>query len=124
MLFYENSLILAAFSLILTSVLRHVQELNTDAPVWLSSVTISILKSKVGQVFLVSILDPKVSAIMERNADDNTNLVSFDRKESTWKYISILIGWIAFLSVLFVYVVMLAVFLPTSSSAKTFLLNA
>ncbi|XP_046142321.1 neuronal acetylcholine receptor subunit alpha-6-like [Osmia bicornis bicornis] len=121
--FYENSLVLAAFSLILTSILRHVQELNTDAPAWLSSVTISILKSRVGQVFLISILDPKVSASMERNTDDNTNLVSFDRKESTWKYTSILIGWIAFFSVLFVYVIMLALFLPTSNSAKTFVAN-
>nr|XP_012150626.1 PREDICTED: neuronal acetylcholine receptor subunit alpha-6-like isoform X1 [Megachile rotundata] len=119
LLFYENSLVLATFSLILTSLLRHMQELNTDAPVWLSSTTATILKSRVGQIFLVSILDPKVSATMEMNADDNTNLVSYDKKESTWKYTSILIGWLAFFAVLFTYVIMIAVFLPTNSRGRS-----
>ncbi|KZC13516.1 Acetylcholine receptor subunit beta [Dufourea novaeangliae] len=82
--FYEHSLMLATLSLILTSILRHLQELTVDAPLWVSSASISILKSRVGQIFLMSILDPKVSAEMELNADDTTNLVSIQKKESTW----------------------------------------
>ncbi|KAK1133393.1 hypothetical protein K0M31_011206 [Melipona bicolor] len=85
-LFYEKSLSLAAFSLILTSILRYVQQLNTEAPTWISLTTVSILKSRVGQIFLLSILDPKVSARIEMNADDNTNLVSLDKKKSTWRF--------------------------------------
>ncbi|CAD1472741.1 unnamed protein product, partial [Heterotrigona itama] len=112
-LFYEKSLSLAAFSLILTSILRYLQQLNTEVPTWISLTTVSILKSRVGQIFLVSILDPKVSARIEMNADDNTNLMSLDKKESTWRYTSILIGWLAFLSVSLVYVIMLIIFLPT-----------
>ena len=119
-LFYEKSLSLAAFSLILTSILRYVQQLNTEAPTWISLITVSILKSRMGQILLVSILDPKVSARIEMNADDNTNLMSLDKKESTWRYTSILIGWLAFLSVSFVYAVMLIIFLPTSRFAKFF----
>lgn len=68
----------------------------------------------------MSILDPKVSARIEMNADDNTNLVSLDKKESTWRYTSILIGWLAFLSVSLVYVIMLIIFLPTNRFAKFF----
>ncbi|XP_076621652.1 nicotinic acetylcholine receptor beta2 subunit [Colletes latitarsis] len=116
LLFYEKSFLVAAFSLILTSILRHLQELTIDAPVWISSISVFILKSRVGQIFLVSFLDPKVSARIELNADDNTNLVSHNRKESTWRYTSILIGWLAFLSILFTYIILLVVFLPTRVS--------
>lgn len=122
--FYEKSLVLSTFSLILTSTLRYLEELNTEAPMWISLTTVSILKSRVGQVFLVSILDPKVSARIEMNVDDNTNLMSLDKKESTWRYTSILIGWLAFLSVLFIYVIILIVFLPTSWSQSSFPLKS
>ena len=118
---YESSLIMAAFSLILTSILRHLQQLNTDAPAWVSSGTVLILKSRVGQILLMSTLDPKVSAKMQLlNADDNTNLVSPNKTDSTWRYISILIGWLALFSIFLVYVIMLGVFLPTSTSPSHF----
>ncbi|CAK9824061.1 hypothetical protein ANTRET_LOCUS2295 [Anthophora retusa] len=117
LIFYENSLILATVALILTSVLRHVQELTAEAPCWLSSVTITILRSRVGQVFLASILDPRASARIETNVDDNAQLVSFDKQKTTWRYTSILIGWLAFISVFLVYVIMLIVSLPTDRSA-------
>ncbi|XP_006617845.1 5-hydroxytryptamine receptor 3A-like isoform X1 [Apis dorsata] len=112
MLFYEKSLALAAFSLILTSILRYLQELHADAPTWISSITESVLKSKVGQVFLITILDSKVSARIEMNEDDNTSLVSLDRKQYTWRYTSILIGWSAFLCISFAYIIMLIIFIP------------
>ncbi|CAK9806018.1 Neuronal acetylcholine receptor subunit alpha-5 [Anthophora plagiata] len=117
LLFYEKSLILATLALILTSVLRHMQELTAEAPGWLSSVTVTILKSRVGQVFLASILDPRASARIETNVDDNAQLVSFDKQKTTWRYTSILIGWLAFIGVFLVYVIMLIVSLPTDRSA-------
>lgn len=110
--FYEKSLALAAFSLMLTSILRYLQELHVDAPTWISSVTESVLKSKVGQVFLITILDSKVSARIEMNEDDNTSLVSLDRKQYTWRYTSVLIGWSAFLCISLVYIIMLIIFIP------------
>lgn len=111
-LFYEDSFIMASCSLILTSILRHLQELTVDAPTWITSASVFILNSKVGQIFLVSFMDPKVSASLELNAEDNANLVSLDRKESTWRYTSILIGWLAFLSFSFTYVILLALLIP------------
>ncbi|XP_076173350.1 uncharacterized protein LOC143149665 [Ptiloglossa arizonensis] len=112
LLFYEDSFIMASCSLILTSILRHLQELTVDAPTWITSASVFILNSKVGQIFLVSFMDPKVSASLELNAEDNANLVSLDRKESTWRYTSILIGWLAFLSFSFTYVILLALLIP------------
>lgn len=114
-LFYEKSLALAAFSLMLTSILRYLQELQADAPTWISSITESVLKSKVGQVFLVTILDSKVSARIEMNEDDNTSLVSLDKKQYTWRYTSVLIGWGAFLCVSLAYIIMLIIFIPRNT---------
>ncbi|XP_068975849.1 acetylcholine receptor subunit beta-like [Bombus flavifrons] len=119
-LFYEKSLALATFSLILTSILRYMHEINTEAPAWISVTTVKVLKSRIGQIFLLSILDPKVSATIEMNVDDNTNLVSPNKKESTWRYTSVVIGWLAFLTVLFTYVILLIIFLPTSRFASSF----
>ncbi|XP_033178680.1 neuronal acetylcholine receptor subunit alpha-5, partial [Bombus impatiens] len=119
-LFYEKSLALATFSLILTSILRYMHEINAEAPAWISVTTVKVLKSRIGQIFLLSILDPKVSATIEMNVDDNTNLVSSNKKESTWRYTSVVIGWLAFLTVLFTYVILLIIFLPTSRFASSF----
>lgn len=121
--FYENSLILATFSLILTSILRYMQRLNVDAPLWMSSTSGAILKSRTGQIFLISLLDRNVSTKMELNADDNTNLVTPDERNYTWKYISVLIGWLAFFSIVFVYAIMLILLFPTSTSPSSFTLN-
>ncbi|XP_076283869.1 nicotinic acetylcholine receptor beta2 subunit isoform X2 [Lasioglossum baleicum] len=114
---YEDSLILATFSLVLTILLRHMQEMTIKAPSWLSSIVITSLKSRVGQIFLVNFSDPKLSAQIVSNNDDNTNLVSFDKVELTWRYTSIVIGWLAFVIVLFTYIILLIVRLPTSKSA-------
>lgn len=119
-LFYEKSLALATFSLILTSILRYMHEINAEAPAWISVTTVKVLKSRIGQIFLLNILDPKVSATIEMNVDDNTNLVSPNKKKSTWRYTSVVIGWLAFLTVLFTYVVLLIIFLPTSRFASSF----
>lgn len=95
-------------------------EINAEAPAWISVTTVKVLKSRIGQIFLLSILDPKVSATIEMNVDDNTNLVSSNKKESTWRYTSVVIGWLAFLTVLFTYVILLIIFLPTSRFASSF----
>lgn len=113
---YENSLALATFSLGVTILLRHMQDMTIKAPSWLSSIVNTSLKSRVGQIFLVNLSDPKLSAHIVSNNDDNTNLVSFDKVELTWRYTSIVIGWLAFVIVLITYIILLIVRLPTSSS--------
>ncbi|XP_036143708.1 neuronal acetylcholine receptor subunit alpha-9 isoform X2 [Monomorium pharaonis] len=113
MFFYESSLGLATFALILTSVLRHLQELTTEPPVWISAGTTSILRSRVGRILLVSILDPAVTAKIEADVDDNTDLVQSNSEKSPWKYIIVLIGWLAFLSTLLTYIILLSMYFPT-----------
>ncbi|XP_012521971.1 5-hydroxytryptamine receptor 3A [Monomorium pharaonis] len=113
MFFYESSLGLATFALILTSVLRHLQTLTIEPPVWISTGTTSILRSRVGRILLVSILDPVVTSKLEVDVDDNTDLVQSVSERSSWKYIIVLIGWLAFLSTFFAYVILLSMYLPT-----------
>ena len=111
--FYESSLGIATFTLIVTSILRHLQELTTEPPMWISTVTTSILRSRVGQILLISILDPAVTAKIEADMDDNTDLVQSNSKRSPWKYIIVLIGWLAFLSIFLAYIVLLSTCFPT-----------
>jgi len=111
--FYESSLGIAAFALIITSILRHLQELTTEPPLWISAVTTSILRSRVGRILLISILDPAATAKIEADIDDNTDLVQSNSKRSPWRYIMVLIGWLAFLSALLAYIVLLSTCFPT-----------
>ncbi|XP_011879779.1 PREDICTED: neuronal acetylcholine receptor subunit beta-3-like [Vollenhovia emeryi] len=118
LIFYESSLGIAVFALILTSMLRHLQELTTEPPVWISAGTTSILRSRIGRILLISILDPAATAKIEADVDDNTDLVQSNSKRSPWTYITVLIGWLAFLSVLLAYIVLLSTCFPTNNTVK------
>ncbi|XP_011137432.2 5-hydroxytryptamine receptor 3A [Harpegnathos saltator] len=111
--FYESSFAMALFVLILTNILRQLQELTTPPPAWISSATTSLLRSRVGQILLISILDPAVTAKIEIDADDNADLVQSNSKKSPWSYVTVLVGWLAFSAILLTYIVLLATCLPT-----------
>lgn len=103
---------MASFALILTNILRQLQELTSAPPAWISEATTSILHSRVGQILLISILDPAATAKIESDADDNTDLVQSNSKKSSWSYVTVLVGWLAFLGVFFAYIVLLATCMP------------
>jgi hypothetical protein len=108
-----------ACTLIITVLLRKLTNSSISAPQWLTSVTSLILQSKAGQLLLLSILDPKASAFLELIADDGTELINAKQKDLTWNYVILLFGWLAFISVLFAYLIMLVVFLPTRITSTT-----
>ncbi|OXU16715.1 hypothetical protein TSAR_012012, partial [Trichomalopsis sarcophagae] len=122
--YYESSFLIMAFVMVLTVLLRELHALKSPAPEWLSSTTSSILRSKVGQLLLLSILDPKASAFLEISADDNDELVDGDGEDrsksksntSTWSYVALMIGWLAFVLTFFTYIVMLPMYLPYKST--------
>ncbi|XP_011495936.1 PREDICTED: neuronal acetylcholine receptor subunit beta-4-like [Ceratosolen solmsi marchali] len=116
--FYENSFLLMAGTLIITALLREVQNSSILAPQWLTCTTSLILQSKFGQVLLLSILDPKASAFLETSADDRTDLMHA-KKNLTWSYVILLLGWLTFISVLFTYIIMLVILLPTRITSIT-----
>lgn len=111
-----KSYALACFTLIITSILRHLLELTTETPTWIATRTSTIVKSKIGRILLISILDPKASAELETEAEDNANLVSSKKNEVSWKHVAMLISWINFLCVLLTYIVLISIYFPTQSS--------
>ncbi|KAL0108460.1 hypothetical protein PUN28_015184 [Cardiocondyla obscurior] len=115
--FYEASLGIATFALVLTSILRQMEQLSNEPPAWISAGTTTILRSRIGRILLISILDPAATAKIEADVDDNTDLVQSNNKRSPWKYIVVLIGWLAFLSALLAYIVLLSTCYPTDYAA-------
>lgn len=114
-LYYENSLSLATFSLLLTMILSKLEKSNTKAPEFLTSITSDILKSKMGKVLFINMLDPKAYVGL-KEVEDDTILIATKKKEHPWKYVTILIGWISFIVVLIIYIVTLIIYLPHDST--------
>ncbi|XP_047349961.1 neuronal acetylcholine receptor subunit alpha-6-like isoform X2 [Vespa velutina] len=123
MKFFMKSLALACFTLIITSILRHLLELTTETPTWIATRISTIVKSKIGRILLVSILDPKASAELETEAEDNANLVILKKNEVTWKHVVMLISWINFLCILFIYIILISIYFPTQSSGYSYNFN-
>ncbi|XP_043669843.1 neuronal acetylcholine receptor subunit alpha-3-like [Vespula pensylvanica] len=123
MKFFVKSLALACFTLIITSILRHLLELTTETPTWIATRTSTIVKSKIGRILLVSILDPKASAELETEAEDNANLVSTKKNEASWKHVVMLISWINFLCILFIYIILISIYFPIRSSGHSYNFN-
>lgn len=60
-------------------------------------------------------LDPKVAAQIEPDANDTGDLVRTTTSPPGWAYFAILCSWIFFASFLLVYAVLYAVLVPNSS---------
>ncbi|XP_023287837.1 neuronal acetylcholine receptor subunit alpha-5 isoform X1 [Orussus abietinus] len=120
LLFYRDSLILAGVSLLLTVILRQLQEMKTTPPMWLSSLMSVILDTRGGQIFILTSLNPKVSAVVETKSDENAEFVNphsaSTKEESAWGYLAICISRLSFLSILVTYIVLLATLTPIDTS--------
>ena len=114
-LFYLNSFVMASLALILTFVLMKLQNKTTAPPNWITSSTIFILRSKVGQILLLSVLDPKASAGLECDADDNSGLVREDSKTQPWTHVTVLLSSLSFGIFFFTYLIMYAILIPGGS---------
>ncbi|XP_014609409.1 PREDICTED: neuronal acetylcholine receptor subunit alpha-3-like [Polistes canadensis] len=115
---FEKSFALACFTLIVTSILRRLLELTTETPTWIAMRISAIVKSKIGRILLISILDPKASAELEIKAEDNTNLVNFKKNEASWKHVVMLISWINFFCIFLAYIILISIYFPTESSGN------
>ncbi|XP_015109583.1 acetylcholine receptor subunit beta [Diachasma alloeum] len=106
LIFYNNSLILSSLVLILSCWLQKLLEWKREVPVWLASQVSVVLTSKVGQVLSINAMDPKGSALLEDDADDNSGLVDSQPKKSNWENVVTVIGWLLLFSFGFIYFVM------------------
>ena len=92
--------------------------LKQTPPIWVNSVTCFIFKSRLGQTLILSILDPKTSILTEDSSEANKDLRSHKRKNVTWKYVILLINWLALISIFLIYFLLIIFTLPYSSDVS------
>lgn len=113
-LFYRDSLALATFALVLTALLRKLQNTSTEMPSWISSTTMFILNNRAGR-FLV--LNEEESKIAGGSIEDSSDLSKSEMKmkESSWRYFATIIEWLSFFCVILTYVVILITLVPSGA---------
>ncbi|XP_011308123.1 neuronal acetylcholine receptor subunit alpha-2 [Fopius arisanus] len=104
--FYNNSLILSALVLMLSCWLQKLLKSKREVPMWLVSHVSVILTSKVGQLLSINIMDPKGSALLQDDADDNSGLLDSQPKNYNWEDVVAVIGWLLLFTFGFTYFVM------------------
>ncbi|KAG5323126.1 ACH1 protein, partial [Acromyrmex heyeri] len=106
MLFYRDSLMLATFALILTALLRKLQNMSMEMPSWISSTTTFILNNKAGR-FLV--LNDEESKIADGGivTEDNSDTPKSEMKKESWRHFTAIIEWLSFFCVILTYVIIL-----------------
>ncbi|XP_063977344.1 uncharacterized protein LOC135162623 [Diachasmimorpha longicaudata] len=111
LIFYNNSLIFSSVVMILTCWLQKILGWNREVPVWLASRVSLVLTSKVGQVLSINMMDPKESALLQDDADDNSGLVECRPVLPKWENVVTIIGWLSIFSFGFIYLIMCLVLL-------------
>ncbi|XP_029155415.1 neuronal acetylcholine receptor subunit alpha-5-like [Nylanderia fulva] len=110
MLFYRDSLALATFALILTTLLRKLQNMSTDMPNWISSMTMFVINNRAGRFLILNDEESKIagdSIVIE----DSSDLPKSGIKES-WRYFAAIVEWLSFFCVILIYVVILITLVP------------
>lgn len=116
MLFYRESLALATFAVILTVLLRKLENMSsTDIPNWISFTTTFVLSNKAGRFLILNDDESKVASrdiVPEENSDTPKSEMSI--KKSPWKYFATIIDWLSFFCVIFTYAIILIILIPAS----------
>lgn len=113
-LFYRDSLALATFALILTALLRKLQNMTIEAPTWISSTTIFVLSNRAGRLLLHNDEESKIageSAAVEENSDVPRS--GMRTKESSWRHFAAIVEWLSFFCVALTYIIILITLMPT-----------
>ncbi|XP_063977284.1 neuronal acetylcholine receptor subunit alpha-5-like isoform X2 [Diachasmimorpha longicaudata] len=111
LIFYTTSLILSSIVLILSCCLQNLLQWKREVPVWLALQVSIVLTSKVGQILSINILDPKGSALLQEDDNDNSTLVDSEQKKSNWENVVTVIGWFSLFGFGFIYLIMCFVLL-------------
>lgn len=109
-LFYRDSLALATFALILTTLLRKLQNMNADMPNWISSTTMFVINNRAGRFLILNDEESKIagdSIVIE----DSSDLPKSGIKEP-WRYFAAIVEWLSFFCVILTYAVILITLVP------------
>ena len=118
MLYYRDSLAIAVFALVLTAVLRKMQEMSIEVPYWISTATSFILSNKAGRFLILTDDDPKSSdrGILGGEGEDNSDLPksAIEPRGSSWRHFAAIVEWLSFFVVIFTYVIILITLVPST----------
>lgn len=111
-LFYRDSLVLATFALILTTLLRKLQNMSMEMPSWISSTTIFILSNRAGRFLILNNEESKIDGGIV--TEDNSDLSKSEmRKESSWRNFAAIIEWLSFFCVMLTYLIIVIILVPS-----------
>ncbi|XP_033219961.1 neuronal acetylcholine receptor subunit alpha-5-like isoform X2 [Belonocnema kinseyi] len=116
LVFYRDSLVLAAFALIMTIVFRKLQMINTAAPNWIFFI-VSILKDyRLARFLVTSDQELKDSCGSETEIEDSVESIQTvtveTNKEKTWSCFSTFMEWMSLFSIFITYLILLATLIP------------
>ncbi|KYM82835.1 Neuronal acetylcholine receptor subunit alpha-5 [Atta colombica] len=108
LLFYRESLALATFVMILTAMLRKLENMSTQTPNWILFTTTFVLSNKVGRFLIL-----KNNKIADKDVEtEGSSESEISLKESSWKYFATIIDWLFFFCLIFIYIIILIILLP------------
>ncbi|XP_033219703.1 neuronal acetylcholine receptor subunit alpha-5-like isoform X2 [Belonocnema kinseyi] len=114
--FYQNSLALAVFSMVLTILLRNLQVVTTSSPNWISSLAVFVLRYRLGRLFILSDEEAKYFVEVEEETENNAESMQYvtiaTKKEDTWKRFAKILECLSFFCVLVTYIVLLYTCIP------------
>ncbi|KAI4493718.1 PREDICTED: neuronal acetylcholine receptor subunit alpha-2-like [Polistes canadensis] len=120
LLFYRDSLALAAFALILTALLRKLQNMNMETPSWVSSTITFVLNNRAGRFLILTDDESKTSTtgILANETEENSDLtkVSDGKKESSWRQFAAIVEWLSFIAVVLTYLISFTILVPSNQS--------
>ena len=112
LLYYRDSLSMAVFALLLTALLRKMQDMSIDVPNWISTTTTFVLNNRAGRFLILTDDNGKLSnsGILGGENEENSDLPKTEArsKESSWRLFAAIIEWISFFAVVFTYIIILA----------------
>ncbi|KAL6255316.1 hypothetical protein P5V15_013656 [Pogonomyrmex californicus] len=114
-IFYRESLALATYTVILTVLLRKLEDMSIMIPNWVLSITTFTLSNKVGRFLILKDDESKITGkdiATEESSDIPKAEVSI--KESSWKYFAAIIDWLSLFCVILTYLIVLIILIPMS----------
>jgi len=116
-LFYRDSLAMATFTIVLTALLRKLQNASIEVPSWISSATTFVSSSKVGRFLIINDEESKIiDGVTEENSDLSKS--EMRTKEASWRLFAAIIETLSFLCVAFTYLIIVITLVPTSDYEK------
>lgn len=115
-IFYRDSLILAAFALIMTIVFRKLQMTTATAPKWISYVVSTLGYYRLLRFLVINDEDSKGSFELEEEIEDNVESVqstsSDSSNEKIWHGFANLLEWLSLFSISLTYFILLITLIP------------